>query len=212
MQRSSTARSNICGQILQSRKQVQTNNNPRPCDVFINHRGIDTKRSVAGLLYNHLRRDLRLRPFLDSKNMKPGDKLFDKIEGAIGQCKIGIAVFSPQYCDSHFCLHELALMMETKKKVIPVFCDVKPSELRVKDYGNCPAKDVDRFQMALEEAKYTVGLAFDTLAGDWSEFLARASDAVIKNLVEVEQERLISRKQKSVPQFHCRTYIKNLNN
>ncbi|CAI9756496.1 unnamed protein product [Fraxinus pennsylvanica] len=137
----------------------------RPYDVFISHRRIDTKRSVAGLLYNHLSRQLHLRPFLDSMNMKPGDKIFEKIDMAISQCKIGIAVFSPRYCDSYFCLHELALMMEGQKKVIPIFCDVKPSELRVKVDGTRPIKDLDRFQMALDEAKYTVGLTFDTLTG-----------------------------------------------
>uniref|UniRef100_A0A6N2N920 Uncharacterized protein n=1 Tax=Salix viminalis TaxID=40686 RepID=A0A6N2N920_SALVM len=30
---------------------------------------------------------LNLHPFLDSKNMKPGDKLFDNINGAIRKCK-----------------------------------------------------------------------------------------------------------------------------
>ncbi|KAK4386614.1 TIR-only protein [Sesamum angolense] len=165
-----------------------------PCDVFINHRGIDTKRNVAGLLYHHLR-GLRLRPFLDSKSMKPGDRLFDRIEVAIRECKVGVAVFSPMYCDSYFCLHELRLMMETRKKVVPIFCDVKPSELRVKDDGSRPATDLEKFRWALEEAKYTVGITFDTLRGDWPEFLASATDAVIKNLIEVEEEGLM-RKQK----------------
>lgn len=136
-----------------------------PCDVFINHRGIDTKRNVAGLLYHHLG-GLRLRPFLDSKSMRPGDKLYDKIDVAIRQCKVGVAVFSPMYCDSYFCLHELSLMMETGKKVVPIFCDVKPSELRVKDNGrSCPTPDLEKFRLALEEAKCTVGITFDTVRG-----------------------------------------------
>ncbi|GMP65727.1 hypothetical protein CsSME_00026405 [Camellia sinensis var. sinensis] len=136
------------------------------CDVFINHRGTDTKRTVASLLYDHLVR-LNLRPFLDNKNMKPGDKLFDKIDSAILGCKLGIAVFSPRYCESYFCLHELALIMESKKKVIPIFCDVKPSELRVVVNGSIPISTMDlrRFNAALEEAKYTVGLTFDSLKG-----------------------------------------------
>lgn len=134
--------------------------------MFINHRGIDTKRNVAGLLYEHIKNNLGLQPFLDSKNMKPGDKLFDKIDPAIRNCKIGMAVFSPQYCDSYFCLHELSLMMESKKRVIPVFCDVKPSELAIKELNvNFPNKDLEKFNLALEEAKYTVGLTFDTLKG-----------------------------------------------
>ncbi|GKV45866.1 hypothetical protein SLEP1_g52899 [Rubroshorea leprosula] len=156
-----------------------------PCDVFINHRGIDTKRTISGLLYDHFRR-LGLNPFLDSKNMMPGDRLFDKIDGAIRHCKVGVAVFSPRYCESYFCLHELDLMTKSRKRIIPIFCDVKPSQLRVMDDGSRPKKELQMFETALEEAKYTVGLTFDTLRGDWSEFLTTATDAVLKNLLEVE--------------------------
>lgn len=143
-----------------SQTQMTMNRVIKPCDVFINHRGIDTKRTVATLLYDHLSR-LALRPFLDNKNMKPGDKLFENINTAIRQCKIGVAVLSPRYCDSYFCLHELALIMESKKKVIPIFCDIKPSQLRIVDKGLCSAKEMQRFNWALEETKYTVGLTFD---------------------------------------------------
>ncbi|KAJ8761629.1 hypothetical protein K2173_004405 [Erythroxylum novogranatense] len=160
-----------------------------PCDIFINHRGIDTKRTISGLLYDHLFR-LGLRPFLDSKNLQPGDGLFDNIDKAIHDCKVGVAVFSPRYCDSYFCLHELALIMETKKKVIPIFCDIKPSQLQVKDNGGCPKSELQRFIYALEEAKYTVGLTFNTDKGNWSEFLTTTTDAIMKNLIEVDQEEI----------------------
>ncbi|RVW36496.1 TMV resistance protein N [Vitis vinifera] len=160
------------------------------CDVFINHRGIDTKRTVATLLYDHLTM-LNMRPFLDNKTMKPGDKLFDKIDSAIRGCKIGVAVFSPHYCESYFCLHELALFMESNKKVIPIFCDVKPSQLRVVDNGSCSQNELQRFNRALEEAKYTVGLSFDSLKGNWSEVVTSASDIVIKSLIELENERKV---------------------
>ncbi|KAE9597144.1 putative TIR domain-containing protein [Lupinus albus] len=129
-----------------------------------------------------------VRSFLDSMNMKPGDKLFDHIDRAIIGSKVGVAVFSPRYCESYFCLHELALLMETKKKVVPIFYDVKPSQLVVKDNGTRPAKELQRFSLALEEAKYTVGLTFDSLNGDWSELLRDASDAVMINLLEIEEE------------------------
>ncbi|KAL5054275.1 hypothetical protein RYX36_034957 [Vicia faba] len=158
------------------------------CDVFINHRGIDTKRNLAGLLYDRLTK-MGVKSFLDSKNMKPGDRLFDHIDRGILGCKVGVAVFSPTYCDSYFCLHELSLLMESKKKVIPIFYDVKPSELVVKDNGTCPVKELRRFSAALEEAKFTVGLTFDSSNRDWSVLLRDASEAVIMNLLEVEEER-----------------------
>ncbi|KAJ6332919.1 hypothetical protein OIU77_008883 [Salix suchowensis] len=157
----------------------------KPCDVFINHRGIDTKRTVATLLYDHFYR-LNLHPFLDSKNMKPGDKLFDNINGAIRKCKVGVAVFSPRYCESYFCLHELALMMESRKKVIPIFCDIKPSQLRAVDNGECAMEDIRRFNWALEEAK------------NWSDVVTSASDNVIKTLIEMEGEKQMQR-HKSTP-------------
>jgi hypothetical protein len=53
-------------------------------------------------------------------------------------------------------------MMESKKRVVPIFYDVKPSELVVKDNGTCPVKELQRFSAALEEAKFTVGLTFDS--------------------------------------------------
>nr|GEU95198.1 TMV resistance protein N-like [Tanacetum cinerariifolium] len=94
--------------------------------------------------------------------MKPGDKLFEHIDNAIMG---GVAVFSLRYCQSYFCLHELALTMESGKKVIPIFCDVKPSELRVLDNKICTPSEIKRFGYAIEEAKNTMGLAFDTTKG-----------------------------------------------
>uniref|UniRef100_A0A6N2N952 TIR domain-containing protein n=1 Tax=Salix viminalis TaxID=40686 RepID=A0A6N2N952_SALVM len=147
----------------------------KPCDVFINHRGIDTKRTVATLLYDHLYR----------KNMKPGDKLFDNINGAIRKCKVGVAVFSPRYCESYFCLHELALMMESRKKVIPIFCDIKPSQLRAVDNGKC----------AMEDTVNWLSKRLSTL--NWSDVVTSASDNVIKTLIEMEGEKQMQRRKTS---------------
>lgn len=173
MQRSSLVFNLLQRQLVHQRQRISKSRminkvirSQLPCDVFINHRGNDTKRTIVSLLYDHLTR-LRINSFLDNKNMKPGDKLFDKIDSAIDECKIGVAVFSPRYCDSYFCLHELALFVESKKKLIPIFCDVKPSELRVSKSNNIQleSKQIERFNFALEEAKHTVGLDFDSNKG-----------------------------------------------
>ncbi|XP_010245335.1 PREDICTED: TMV resistance protein N-like [Nelumbo nucifera] len=177
---------NLHHQIVRYRRQAQMVTD-QPCDVFINHRGIDTKRTVAGLLYHHLRL-LKFNPFLDNKNLKPGDKLFENIDSAIRNCKVGVAVFSPNYCKSYFCLHELALMMESRKKVIPIFCDIKPSELQALDDGTCPSDELQRFRWALQEAKYTVGLTFSSNNGNWSKLVTSASEIVVNSLIELEGE------------------------
>ncbi|KAI9078903.1 hypothetical protein K1719_039173 [Acacia pycnantha] len=168
---------------------------PRPnllkndhCDVFISHRSIDTKRTVSTLLYDHLRR-LGFCPFLDNKTMKPGDKLFHKINNAIFECKLGVAVFSPRYCESFFCLHELALMLERQKKLIPIFCDIKPSQLRVNTAKlSVEPEELRRFKWALEEAKYTVGLTFNSSTGNFSDIVNCASEIIISTLMELEDE------------------------
>lgn len=141
---------------------------PKPrYDVFINHRGIDTKRGVASLLYHYLS-FLEVRPFLDCYSMKPGDNLYDEIKGAILGCKVGVAVFSPRYCESTFCLKELALLMDAKKKVIPIFCDVTPLQIRNLAIVRCDgytSKEVLKLRSALVEATRIVGLSFDSSKG-----------------------------------------------
>ncbi|KAK4755734.1 hypothetical protein SAY87_009491 [Trapa incisa] len=162
----------------------------RPCDVFINHRGIDTKKTFSGLLFQYLSH-LDIKCFLDRKSMKPGDHLFDNINRAIHGCKVGVAVLSPRYCLSTYCLHELALMLETKKKVIPIFYDVVPSQLHIMCRGSSMAyssRDLERYSWALEEVRNIVGLIFDPSRHDWSELLSNASSAVIKSLMDVEEE------------------------
>ncbi|CAA3019733.1 TMV resistance N-like [Olea europaea subsp. europaea] len=140
-----------------------------PFDVFINYGGKDTRRTIASLLFDHLYR-LNFRPFLDDKSMKPGDKLFDKIDNAIKWCKIGVPIFSPRCCESYFCLHELALILESKKKMIPIFCDVKPSELHVLNNGRIPLEEVEKFNLALEE-----------------DVVTNAAKIVVESLIEEEQ-------------------------
>ncbi|KAH7857609.1 hypothetical protein Vadar_014519 [Vaccinium darrowii] len=149
MQRSSTAK-NLCRQIF--------------WDVFISHRRIDTSKNVSGLLYDHLSW-FNLRPFLDSRCMKPGDKFFEIIDMAIRNCKVGIAVISPNYCDSYHCLHELSMLMECNKKVIPIYVDVKLSDLKVLDNRSFPIKELLRYREAIEEAKNTLGLTFESSNG-----------------------------------------------
>ncbi|XP_076935073.1 putative 2' cyclic ADP-D-ribose synthase BdTIR [Bidens hawaiensis] len=183
----SSARSIYCNILQQQKPPTASLGRQLRCDVFINHRGIDTKKNIVGLLYNHLMR-ANIRPFLDSKTMKPGDKLSEKIDNAITECKVGIVVFSPRYCQSYFCLDELARITEAKKTVMPVFCDVKPSELMVKDHWRYSKHELDRFKWALEEAKYTVGLTFNSSSGDKPGFLTTATEAIIQNIIEVEEQ------------------------
>eukprot|EP00253_Pinus_taeda_P014484 PITA_14484 len=109
------------------------NNNNYVFDVFINHRGPDVKRTLATDLHNRLcKHDLRV--FLDQQELQEGEKITPQIESAIRTASVHIAIFSPRYADSRWCLDELLLMVETMSKssstIIPVFYGVNPAELR----------------------------------------------------------------------------------
>lgn len=101
-------------------------------DVFINHRGPDVKKTLASHLYHGLV-ECGLRVFLDIEEMHEGDSLTSQIEGAIRTAFVHIAIFSGTYAKSRWCLDELVLMLESGRIIIPVFHNVKPSELTLKN-------------------------------------------------------------------------------
>eukprot|EP00253_Pinus_taeda_P019269 PITA_19269 len=111
----------------------QGNTNSYVYQVFLNHRGPDVKKGLATLIYDRLK-DLGLSVFLDEKELEGGEELDPQIEGAIRTACVHVAIFSPNYAQSRWCLHELVLMREQMLKsgstIIPVFYKVEPAEVR----------------------------------------------------------------------------------
>ncbi|XP_059065639.1 disease resistance protein RPV1 [Cryptomeria japonica] len=98
-------------------------------EVFINHRGVDTKHTLATSIYNALN-GIGLKVFLDEKELELGDCITAEIEEAMSTSLLHIAIFSPRYAESPWCLAELSYMLKTGTRIIPVFYDVEPSDLR----------------------------------------------------------------------------------
>lgn len=98
-------------------------------DIFINHRGPDVKKKLASHLYRRLVSH-GFRVFLDLTEMQVGKNSISQIEGAIATASCHIAIFSPTYVESPWCLDELVQMLDTTAPIVPVFYNVKPSELR----------------------------------------------------------------------------------
>jgi len=142
---------------------------PPHYDVFINHRGVDSRHTVARLLHDRLLQlsGGRVRTFLDSMSLRPGDRLVEGINEGMRQCKVAVAIFSEHYLDSEFCIHELAALVEARKVIVPIFYGVKPSALVLPQavVDTHAPRDVERFRVALREARYTVGLAYDPATG-----------------------------------------------
>lgn len=103
-----------------------------PYDVFLNHRGCDTKYNFAGHLYSRLRSQ-GIRVFLDMEEMEEGKDLTYQIKAAIKNASVHLAIFSEKYAESKWCLDELVLMVESGAIIIPVFFkNVEPFHLRWK--------------------------------------------------------------------------------
>ncbi|KAF8019147.1 hypothetical protein BT93_H3893 [Corymbia citriodora subsp. variegata] len=108
--------------------------------VFINFRGCDVRRGFANTLYYFLN-DAGICIFMDDAEIRAGEIIGGKLMQAIDNSKLYIPIFSSKYASSHWCLIELAKMMENistskrgdvnKKVMLPIFYDVEPAELKL---------------------------------------------------------------------------------
>ena len=87
---------------------------------------------------------------------------------AIEKSRIAVVVFSKNYGNSNWCLDELVKIMECKRlfnqRVIPIFYDVSPSEVREQKGNlaeallNGPEDKVNSWKVALTDAANLAGL------------------------------------------------------
>lgn len=100
--------------------------------MFINHRGPDVKDTFASHLYRRLI-TYGLRVFLDREVLEEGFEITSQIENAIQAASVHVAIFSPTYAESQWCLNELVLMVNseaTGATILPIFYKVEPSMVR----------------------------------------------------------------------------------
>ena len=141
-------------------------------DVFINHRGPDVKSTLARQLYDSLQQS-GIRAYLDSKETELGDCFPTAIRNAISSAAVHIAILSPRYAESAWCLAELALMFQTKARIIPLFYNVPPSDFRhikneVADAfskheanGRYPSHDIQQWTDSLQNISGIKGYEFN---------------------------------------------------
>ncbi|GLJ14369.1 hypothetical protein SUGI_0232160 [Cryptomeria japonica] len=159
-------------------------------DAFLNHRGPDVKETVAFALYDSLE-ELGFWTFLDDQELQLGDEIEPAIQNAIYSSSVQIAIFSPRYAESPWCLNELVDMLKTKALFIPVFCDVKPSDLRFPHKGVYAAafaeherkgryskKKLQQWKGALRSSSYISGHEFSTSNDNVEELCTKITLAV----------------------------------
>lgn len=110
-----------------------------------------------------------LQTFLDRKSLGTGENAWGSIENAIKNCRIAVVVFSERYTESPWCLKELEVILDTRSiKVVPIFYNVRPSELRHPKIGALgdgfeksgrghDGATIERWKKRLKEASEIVG-------------------------------------------------------
>ncbi|KAL3749867.1 hypothetical protein ACJRO7_010916 [Eucalyptus globulus] len=129
-------------------------------EVFISFRGTDTRHGFADCLY-HAMVGVGILVFRDDESLRVGQKIGGELLQAIENSKIYIPIFSKNYASSHWCLRELAYMVECtlklneNKEILPIFLDVEPEDVKLKTdlYSQALAKHQEKFSAEVESWK-----------------------------------------------------------
>ncbi|KAG4967937.1 hypothetical protein JHK87_033588 [Glycine soja] len=125
-------------------------------EVFVSFRGKDTRNNFTDHLFGALQRK-GILTFRDDTKLKKGERILSSLMQAIEGSQIFVIVFSKNYASSTWCLRELEKILDCVrvpgKRVLPIFYDVDPSEVRKQtgDYGKAFTKHEERFKDDVEK-------------------------------------------------------------
>ncbi|KAI3754332.1 hypothetical protein L1987_54114 [Smallanthus sonchifolius] len=165
-------------------------------DVYLNFRGEDTGHSFTDHLYTALK-GAAIRTFRDAEDVESGEDFSHETVKAIENSRGSIVVLSETYAYSTWCLDELSLILEQRRKrnhfVLPVFYHVEPSDVRKQrcsfaiQGSKGTEENVNRWKFALTDV------------ANFSGFVASGSEAdLIARIVDTVESRL-DRKRISPP-------------
>ncbi|XP_030540740.2 disease resistance protein L6-like [Rhodamnia argentea] len=106
-------------------------------EVFLSFRGADTRYGFTDCLYHDMV-EAGIIVFRDNESLHVGKEIGGELLQAIENSKIYIPIFSKNYASSHWCLRELAHMVECtsksngNKEILPIFLDVEPEDVKLK--------------------------------------------------------------------------------
>jgi tetratricopeptide (TPR) repeat protein len=86
-------------------------------DVFLSHRGPDTKRSFAIWLKKELE-EQRITTFLDDRSMQAGDDAPGSVEQAMQTAEWGVVTLSPGFFASGYCMKELKVFLDRGRAIL----------------------------------------------------------------------------------------------
>ncbi|GLJ39304.1 hypothetical protein SUGI_0802100 [Cryptomeria japonica] len=158
----------------------------------------DTKINLAKPLYDSLQQT-GIQAYLDQLETELGDYFHCAIKNAIFSATVHIAILSPQYAESAWCLAELALMFQTKARIIPLFYHVEPSDFRYikngvadafskhEEKGRYPRHDIQQWKECLQNVSGIMGYELNGHNDD----LNKLYDDIMSAVVKEKQKRKI---------------------
>ncbi|CAK9177826.1 unnamed protein product [Ilex paraguariensis] len=121
--------------------------------AFLSFRGKDTRKTFTDHLYTALW-NAGIHTFRDDDELERGEDIELELQKAIQESRISIIVFSINYASSSWCLDELVIILRRKNtaghKVLPVFYNVKPSQVRDQTGSFAKAFDSHEEQLTQE--------------------------------------------------------------
>ncbi|KAG2667219.1 hypothetical protein I3760_15G102800 [Carya illinoinensis] len=155
-------------------------------DVFLSFRGKDVRHKFIA----HLNRALRqsgIKTYMDGVDLERGEQISSELFKAIEESRISIIVLSKNYAESKWCLDELLKILECRKTfkqtVLPIFYEIKPSDVRDQkgSFGEAftklgkkikdDIKLLEYWKEALEEVAKLSGLEYIAFGDDESKFI-----------------------------------------
>ncbi|KAG2667418.1 hypothetical protein I3760_15G114100 [Carya illinoinensis] len=120
-------------------------------DIFLSFRGEDVRQNFISHLYQALYQRGIINTYIDN-NLERGEEILPTLFKVIEGPMISIIILSKNYAESRWCLDELLKILDCKEKikqiVLPIFYDVKPSEVRhqKEDFGKAFTKLSERIK------------------------------------------------------------------
>ncbi|XP_049382759.1 disease resistance protein RPV1-like [Solanum stenotomum] len=141
-------------------------------DVFMSFRGEDTRKTFTDQLYKALV-DEGYRTFRDDNEIERGEDIKSELDKAIHSSKSSIIVLSKNYATSSWCLDELVMILENKRKrghsILPVFYYVDPLDV---------GKQMGSFATAFASYEQRIMEQTDEGKEEWIEKIKRWREAL----------------------------------
>lgn len=163
-----------------------------PYDVFLSHRGPDTKRSFSSWLKQQLEAQ-GISTFLDDKSLRPGDIAPREMDDAMQTAEWGVIVLSPGFFASGYCMKELKVFLDRERAILIGFglgaddCNADQIVRRTgsvwEQHGgelwkSCSAGggewSEEAWRDVVRKAKQTTFLQLHTFDGYWDRCIAEA--------------------------------------